>query len=71
VRRSRFADLTNLRRTGEFPFSTGALNVNDSTLAKLVITFIVLISLAIWAKSSRYQQTCDVDCSTDFSASRK
>jgi hypothetical protein len=45
--------------------------MNDSALAKLVVTFIVLISLAVWAKSSRYQQTCGVDCSTDFSASRK
>jgi hypothetical protein len=49
----------------------GALNVNENALAKLVVTVIVLISLAIWIKAERYQRACGVDCPTDFSASRK
>jgi hypothetical protein len=45
--------------------------VNENALAKLVVTVIVLISLAFWIKLERYQQACGVDCSTDFSAIRK
>jgi hypothetical protein len=73
IRCSRFADLTNLRCRGNCCFRRG-LNVNENALAKLVVTVVVLISLAFCIKeerAERYQRACGVDCPTDFSASRK
>jgi len=68
---SRF-DKSPLQR--RIPVFSGALNVNENALAKVVVTVIFLISLAFWIKAERaelYRRACDVDCSTDFSASRK
>jgi hypothetical protein len=46
--------------------------VNDSTLARLVVTVIILISFAIWRSSERAQRPdCGINCPTDISASRK
>ena len=46
--------------------------MNDSTLAKLVVTVIILVSFAIWRSSERTQQPgCGINCPTDISASRK
>ena len=45
--------------------------MNENALPKLVVTLMVLFSLAVWVKSERYQRACGVDCPTDFSASRK
>jgi hypothetical protein len=46
--------------------------VNDSSLAKLVTTFVVLIGLAFWLKAERNKLLgCHTNCPTDFSASSK
>ena len=46
--------------------------MNDSGLGKLVVTVILLISLAIWLKWERSQLPgCGTNCPTDFSASRR
>jgi hypothetical protein len=46
--------------------------MNDSALAKLVVTMILLISFAVWRSSERAQRPdCGVNCPTDISASRK
>jgi len=46
--------------------------VNESILAKLVVTVIVLIGLTIWMAAERRQSHgCKINCATDFSASRK
>jgi len=46
--------------------------VNDSSLAKLVVTFVVLIGLAFWLKAERNKLLgCYINCSTNFSASSK
>jgi hypothetical protein len=46
--------------------------VNDSSLAKLVVTFVVLIGLAFWLKAERNKLLgCHINCPTDFSASSK
>ena len=46
--------------------------MNDSALAKLVVTVILLITLAVWRSSERAQRPdCGVNCPTDISASRK
>jgi hypothetical protein len=47
--------------------------MNDSVLAKLVVTVIVLIALAIWLKLDRsHLPGCSSsNCPTDISASRK
>jgi hypothetical protein len=53
-------------------FQRGAGFVNDSILAKLVVTVIVLISFTIWMAANRRQShDCKINCATDFSASRK
>jgi hypothetical protein len=46
--------------------------MNDSTLARLVVTVILLISFAVWRASERAERPhCGVNCPTDISASRK
>jgi len=46
--------------------------VNDSSLAKLVTTFVILIGLAFWLKAERNKLLgCHINCPTDFSASSK
>jgi hypothetical protein len=46
--------------------------VNDSSLAKLMTTFVVLIGLAFWLKAERNKLLgCHINCPTDFSASNK
>ena len=46
--------------------------MNDSTLAKLVVTVIILITFAVWRASDRIQRPdCGTNCPTDISASRK
>jgi hypothetical protein len=46
--------------------------MNDSVLAKLVVTAIVLIALAIWLNLDRsHLPACSGNCPTDISASRK
>jgi hypothetical protein len=46
--------------------------VSDDALAKLVVTLIVLMAFTIWLASERRQSpACNVNCPTDFSASRK
>jgi hypothetical protein len=51
---------------------SGAGFVNDSNLAKLVVTVIVLISFTVWMAAERRQShACKFNCATDFSASRK
>jgi hypothetical protein len=46
--------------------------VSDSILAKLVVTVIVLISLALWMAAERREpHDCKINCATDISASRK
>ena len=46
--------------------------MNDSVLAKLVVTVIVLIALAIWLKLDRsHLPRCSSNCPTDISANRK
>ena len=46
--------------------------MNDSTLAKLVVTVIVLIGFAVWLKVDRdASRGCDADCPTEISASRR
>ena len=57
---------------GEMVHFSGAGFVNDSILAKLVVTVIVLISFTIWMAAERGQShDCKTDCATDFSASRR
>jgi hypothetical protein len=44
--------------------------VNDSILAELVVTVIVLISLPPWmAAERRESHGCKINCATDISAS--
>jgi hypothetical protein len=44
--------------------------VSDSSLAKLVATFVILIGLAFWLKAERNKLLgCHIDCATEFSAS--
>jgi hypothetical protein len=46
--------------------------MGDSVLAKLVVTVVVLIALAIWLKLERSQlPNCGNNCPTDISASRR
>jgi hypothetical protein len=46
--------------------------VNDSSLAKLVATVVILIGLAVWLKAERDKLLgCHLACPTDFSASSK
>jgi hypothetical protein len=46
--------------------------MSDSSLARLVVTVIVLISFAVWRSSERAQRPdCGINCPTDISASRK
>jgi hypothetical protein len=46
--------------------------MNDSTLAKLVVTVIVLVGFAVWLKAERTEsRTCGTNCATDISASRR
>jgi hypothetical protein len=46
--------------------------MNDSSLAKLVVTFVVLIGLAFWLKAERNKLLgCHINCPTDFSASSR
>ena len=46
--------------------------MSDSTLAKLVVTVIILVSFALWLKVDRdASRGCGVDCPTDISASRR
>ena len=46
--------------------------MNDSSLAKLVVTVILLISFALWRAAERAERPdCGVNCPTDISASRK
>jgi hypothetical protein len=44
--------------------------VSDSSLAKLVATFVILIGLAFWLKAERNKLLgCHINCATEFSAS--
>jgi hypothetical protein len=46
--------------------------VSDSSLAKLVATFVILIGLAFWLKAERNNLLgCHINCPTDFSAISK
>ena len=46
--------------------------VNESSLAKLVATFVILIGLAFWLKADRNKLLgCHINCPTDFSASSR
>lgn len=46
--------------------------MSESTLARLVVTVILLISFAVWRSSERAERpNCGVNCPTDISASRK
>jgi hypothetical protein len=46
--------------------------MSDSTLARLVVTVIVLIGFALWLKTERdASRGCGADCPTDISASRR
>jgi hypothetical protein len=46
--------------------------MSDSSLARLVVTVIILISFAVWRSSERAQRPdCGINCPTDISASRK
>jgi hypothetical protein len=46
--------------------------MNDSSVAKLVVTVIVLIGFAVWLKAERdASRGCSANCPTDISASRR
>jgi hypothetical protein len=46
--------------------------VNDSILAKLVVTVIVLISFILWRMPDRSRLPgCQTNCATDISANRR
>jgi hypothetical protein len=46
--------------------------MSDRTLARLVVTVIVLVGFAIWLKAERdASRGCGADCPTDISASRR
>ncbi len=46
--------------------------MDDSVLAKLVVTVVVLIALTIWLKLERsHLPSCDNNCPTDISAIRR
>lgn len=59
------------------PSETGAVGttvgiMNDSTLAKLVVTVIVLVGFAVWLKAERTEsRACGTNCPTDISASHR
>jgi len=53
-------------------FAEGTAIVSDSSLAKLVATFVILIGLAFWLKAERNNLLgCHINCPTDFSAISK
>jgi hypothetical protein len=46
--------------------------MNDSVLARLVVTIVVLIGFAVWLDAElTYKRSCEPNCSTDFSAIRR
>jgi hypothetical protein len=46
--------------------------MSDRTLARLVVTVIVLVGFAIWLNAERdASRGCGADCPTDISASRR
>jgi hypothetical protein len=58
----------DFRRLADCPGVRGI--VNDSVLAKLVATVVILIGLTVWVRSERDQpRGCDINCPTDIPAS--
>jgi hypothetical protein len=46
--------------------------MNDSSLARLVVTVIVLVGFAVWLKAERTElRGCGTNCPTDISASHR
>jgi hypothetical protein len=46
--------------------------MNDSSLARLVVTVIVLVGFAVWLKVERTElRSCGTNCPTDISASHR